>query len=307
MMVNVHQKKAYIALGITCLIWGTTYLVNKVGVSHVSPILFSAVRQLIAGGLMLAYCFLIKKFPFPDKEYLYFQFILGIVLIGIGNGVGIIGLSFIDSGLSAILAALSPIVIAILNLFILPSAKLNKIAWVGVLTGFFGLLLICFDKVKLENLFTVGTGLGVSLTLISVIAWGAGSVYSKTKSFAQSTMIAAGFQMLFGSLPMIIMLLLDEKSRSQSFDGTALWALLYVITFGSIIAYSFFIYALSHLPAIITGIQSYVSPVIAIILGFLILDEPLNGYMILGSALVLSGVFLVNYAELIRDKFRSST
>ncbi|MBK9272485.1 MAG: EamA family transporter [Saprospiraceae bacterium] len=301
-MSLLTQRKAYIALGITCIIWGTTYLVNKIGVSQVSPILFSAIRQSIAGSILLWFCFSFKKFSFPDRKYLLFQLILGIVLIGIGNGIGIVGLSYIDSGLAAILAATSPIIIAILNQFYFPANKLNLLGWLGILIGFIGLVLICSDKINLDSFADTEAGIGIGLTLVSVIAWGAGSVLSKTKSFAHSTLMSSGFQMLFGSIPMYLLIGFTKNPTLNNFNATAIWSMVYVIIFGSILAYSAFIYALNHLPAIITGIQSYISPIIALILGFLILNEQINGVLLIGSALVLGGVFLVNYSEWMKLK-----
>lgn len=291
-----NKSKAYIALFLTCIIWGTTYLVNKLGVSRIPPIYFSAIRQFIAGSLILLYCFAINKIKIPEWNYLKFQLQLGFILITIGNGVGVIGLSYIDSGLAAILAAISPIVIAVSGYYIYPNERLTPLGWIGIVLGFAGVYVICFSKVKFSE-FNSSLNLGIALTLISVICWGIGSLYSKTKKFSQPSFLSAGFQMLFGSIPMIAASSYLGYFETVSFDYQSILLLIYVLLLGSIVAYSCYIYALQNLPVIIAGIQSYINPILAIVLGAIILNESLSISMITGSAMVLIGVFLINYSE----------
>ena len=95
-MKGVHSK-AYLALILTCLIWGTTYLVNKLGVTRIPPFFFTSVRQIVSGTIILVYIFLIKRAPLPSKKYILFQVLLAFLLIILSNGIGTYGLSYIDS------------------------------------------------------------------------------------------------------------------------------------------------------------------------------------------------------------------
>jgi drug/metabolite transporter (DMT)-like permease len=290
------KQKAYLALSATCLIWGTTYMVNKIGVSSIHPVLFSACRQVLSGLSILGYCFLYKKMTWPDQSYLRFQFMLGFILITIGNGIGVLGLSYIDSGLAAILAAFSPVVIAVLTTRMHPEDRLNPLGWFGVVLGFVGVYFICSHKIDWSGL-DFGSNLGIALTLLSVVAWGAGSVLSKTRSFQYSPFMTSGFQMIFGSIPMVLYSAYFVELDLIEFNSAGLISFFYVVIFGSMIAYSAYIYTLKHLPAIVAGIQSYINPMIAIVLGFVFLSETLTAEMILGSTAVIAGVFLVNYSQ----------
>ena len=290
------QQKAYLALTATCLIWGTTYMVNKIGVSHIHPVLFSACRQILSGLSILGYCFFYKKMPWPDASYLKFQMFLGLVLISIGNGVGVLGLSYIDSGLAAILAAFSPLIIALLTTYLHPEDRLSSLGWTGVWIGFLGVYFICSSKLDWNGI-EFNSNLGILLTVLSVVAWGAGSVVSKTRSFHYAPIMTSGFQMIFGSIPMILYSVFFVDINDVSVNSEGLISFFYVVIFGSIVAYSAYVYTLKHLPAIVAGIQSYINPIIAIILGYFVLSENVTADMLLGSVAVILGVFLVNYSQ----------
>ncbi len=290
------QTRPYIALSLTCIIWGTTYLVNKLGVQLIPPFLFAFIRHSFAGILMLSYMFLIQKEEWPDWKYLRLQIFLGFLLLSIGNGVGVIGLKYIDSGLSAILAATSPILIAMLTHFFTPSDKIGLFAWIGLIIGFSGLSLICLEKIKfpihLDENF-----IGISLTLLSIAAWASGTVISKSKPSKRSPFLSAGFQMIFASIPLGIVTIATEDYSNFHLSWKVLMIWAYLIVLGSLVAYTAYIYALKFLPAPVVSIQSYINPIIAMQLGYFILKENFSKTLLLGSALTLLGVFVVNYSE----------
>ncbi|MBK7244329.1 MAG: EamA family transporter [Saprospiraceae bacterium] len=294
-------SKPYLALMLTCLIWGTTYLVNKLGVTQIPVFLFTSTRQLISGGLLLMYLFIIKKHPWPDTRYLLFQGMMALFMITLGNGIGTYGLAYIDSGVSAILAAVSPVIIALLTIYLKPDEQLNRIGWLGIITGFGGVVMICFDKLAPAANHD-STVLGFIFTLISVVAWGFGSVISKTRHFEYSPLLAAGFQMFFGGIPLAIIALFVGVPNEFHVTTNMLIIWVYLIGLGSIVAFSCYIYALKHLPATLVSIQSYINPIIAIFLGVLFLREKVSFQLIIGAVLTFIGVFLVNYSQYRRRK-----
>ncbi|NOT36239.1 MAG: EamA family transporter [Saprospiraceae bacterium] len=293
-MKNISRP--YIALTLTCIIWGTTYLVNKVGVGLIPPFLFATVRHSVAGICLLFYIFAIRKEKFPDLKYLAFQAFLGFLLLSIGNGIGVLGLKYIDSGLSAILAATSPILISFLTHIYRPSDKIGPLAWIGILLGFSGLFIICADKIKLPFELD-NNAIGILFTLISIASWAIGSVISKSKHYHSSPLMAAGFQMIFASIPLGIYCGINEDISQFLLTPKIIGIWMYLIILGSLVAYTAYIYALKHLPAPIVSIQSYINPIIAMQLGVLFLNESLSAQMILGSIFTLAGVFMINYFE----------
>jgi drug/metabolite transporter (DMT)-like permease len=291
MKETIQNNKAYFALILVCLIWGTTYLVNKLGVSSMPPLYFTSVRQIIAGIILLAYLFLIKKEIWPDKKYIYLQIILGVLLISGGNGVGIYGLQYIDSGISAILACFSPILMAFLSSLTKAEHKIDKWTWVGLSLGTLGVIIICIQKMGLHP--GAASVKGIFFTLISVIAWSSGSVYSKLKTHSYSPFLSAGFQMLFGGIPVFITSMILEKPLGFSIGINHILIWLYTIFLGSLIAYTCFIYCLKHLPVTLVSIHNYINPVLAIILGVLILNESITLGILVGATITLSGVYIV--------------
>lgn len=291
MQSKTINQKAYIALILVCIIWGTTYLANKLGVTHMPPLFFTSVRQLVAGFMLLSYLFLIKKEPWPEKSFIYLQIILGFLLISCGNGLGIFGLQYIDSGISAIIATFSPILMAFLISVSSSEHHISKWTWTGLSLGSLGIIIICLQKLGTHPGAT--TIAGILFSLLSIIAWSVGSVYSKLRPHKHSPFLSAGFQMLFGGIPVFVISMIIEKPLGFKVESDHLLIWAYTIIFGSLIAYSCFIYCLKHLPVTLVSIHNYINPILAIFLGVLILDESITIWIALGALVTLTGVYIV--------------
>jgi drug/metabolite transporter (DMT)-like permease len=239
----------------------------------------------------LGYLFLIRKEPWPEKSFIYLQIILGFLLISCGNGLGIFGLQYIDSGISAIIATFSPILMAFLISISSSEHHISKWTWAGLSLGSLGIIIICLQKLGTHPGAT--TIAGIIFSLLSIVAWSVGSVYSKLRPHKHSPFLSAGFQMLFGGIPVFIISLIIEKPLGfkVEFNHLLIWA--YTIVFGSLIAYSCFIYCLKHLPVTLVSIHNYINPILAIFLGVLILDESITIWIALGALVTLTGVYIV--------------
>lgn len=288
---TAQNKSALIALISVCLIWGTTYLVNKLGVSAMPPFFFIGVRQFVAGILIIFFLFATGKLALPDRSFLFTQSILGLLMISVGNGVGILGLQYIDSGISAIMSSTSPLLIALLYASI-SSTKISSVSWTGLILGTLGILIICLTTFHFET--GNKSWLGFLCTSGSVIAWSVGSVYSKIRNDMYNPLEASGYQLLLGSIPILLSSFITEDPLHYTYNLThfAIWT--YVIVFGSIIAYSCYIYCLEHLPVSMAGLHTYVNPIIALFLGSLFLNEKMTFSMLIGSVITLIGVYLVS-------------
>ncbi len=291
MEAGISNRKAYLALTAVCIIWGTTYLVNKLGVTYMPPLFFTSVRQIIAGCALLSYLFFIRKEAWPDKSFIFLQIILGVLLITGGNGIGIYGLQYIDSGISAILATLSPILMAFLSSIAKSEHHISRWTWLGLSLGSIGIIIICIQKIGMHPGAT--SMLGIFFTLISVITWSCGSVYSKMKPHHHSPFLSAGFQMFFGGIPVFITSLFIEKPFSFQIQTNHLLIWLYTIVLGSLVAYSCFVYCLKHLPVTLVSIHNYINPILAMILGVVILNERMTFGIWIGAAITLTGVYIV--------------
>lgn len=295
---QTSNKKAYIALTLVCIIWGTTYLINKLGVTSMPPLFFTSIRQLVAGIILLSLLFLIKRESWPNHSFLLLQMLLGFLLITCGNGMGIYGLRYIDSGISAIISSFTPILIAFLLSISKSSPNISTKTWVGLILGSLGIMIICFQKIGTHP--GKSSIIGILFSLAAILAWSVGSVVSNVKKHDHSPFLSAGFQMFFGGIPVFIISILTENPFSFHFDQNHFYIWAYTIILGSLIAYTCFIYCLNHLPVTLVSIHTYINPIIALFLGSLILDESLNIWIALGSIIALTGVYIVTKREQIK-------
>lgn len=275
-MSKSTNTKAILAWLSISIIWGTTYLAIRIGVKDLPPLLFAGIRWTTAASILIFY-FLIKKEKFPSLEEMFHLGIIGIALLGIANALVVIAEIWVPSGLAALIIATLPFWMVGLESLIPSGPKLNWRIILGLLLGVFGVVIIFGNDFSL--LFETEYFIGILSLIGAVISWAAGSLYSKYKRINVRPLMGATFQMLIaGIAQMTVGLILGETSDFH-FNGDSLFALLYLIVAGSLIGYTSYIYALEHLPAAFVSTYAYVNPVIALFLGWLILDEDINWFI----------------------------
>ncbi len=283
---------AWLALGAVCLIWGTTYLANKVGVTEAPPLLFSGFRQLLAGSLILAWFVIRGRMPWLDLKYLRFQSWLGFLLLTIGNGVGLVSLTFLDSGISALLSASTPFLIVLFNLLLKSDDRLQARGWAGIFLGAAGIVYLSWDGIRTQAGMSYVWGL--CFLLVALSGWAYGSVVSKTRQWTYPVILAAGIQMVSGGTVTLLMSLPLEDPADIRFSPALGYSMAYLVVFGSIVAYSSYMYALSRLPASVVSLYAYINPVLALMAGWAFLNERLDARVGIAALLILGGVYLVN-------------
>lgn len=297
--------KGYAAWISICIVWGTTYLAIRIGVAHIPPMLFAGIRWIVAGIIFVSLLRLSnKKFPkFNDLKHIA---VMGLLMLGFGNGLVVTGEQYISSGLAALLITTVPFWIVGFDSLASKKSVLNKFIAIGLLLGLLGVTAIFGDNWR--DLFNKDYFIGVLSILGAVVAWSLGSVYSKHKKISIHPLMSAAVQMLVAGIAQTLLgILLGELSEVKLSQGGIL-SLSYLIIFGSIIGYGSYIYAIEHLPLSLVSTYAYINPIIAVFLGWLVLDEKLNLYMILAAALIISGVMLVKKgAELNTMKKMSGT
>ncbi|GGH19947.1 drug/metabolite exporter YedA [Sphingobacterium alkalisoli] len=285
---------AYGALLVVCLVWGTTYFAIRIGVETFPPFLFAAIRQVIAGGVLLAGLALTRNLTLT-KQGIWQQAIPGVLMVALGNGV--IGWCerYISSGLAALILSLTPVFVVVINYVLgFDKKKPHRLIIFGLSLGFLGILLIFRDNLK--DLTKPEYITGMLIAFGACLAWASGSVYAKNKTSGHSSVMQnAALQLFSGGVALFFFsAFLDDYSELESISSASIWALLYLIVFGSIVAYSCFVYALKHLPIGIASLYAYINPFIAIMLGFFFLKEPLTAITLLALAASLSGVYCIN-------------
>ena len=196
-------------------------------------------------------------------------------------------------GLAAIIAALVPLFIALFTVWLSKCAKITRWMIVGLVVGFAGVLTIFYDYLgQMQNKSFV---FGVVLALVSTLSWSFGTVYTSKQKPPIDILFNVGLQMLIAGILILIVCGITGKYVNPVDAGQDSWlAIFYLVVFGSLVAYSAYVFAISKLPATQVSIYAYINPIVAVVLGWLLLSEKMNVNMILGTLITLGGVYLVN-------------
>ncbi len=285
-------RQAYIALALVSFFWGTTYVAARVGAQQMPGLFIAGVRQFLSGLILVGF-FVMRGYKIPEWKVLKKISIQGFFLLCIANGGLTWAMEYISGGLAAIIVALVPLFIALFSLWLSKCAKITRWMVVGLVVGFAGVLTIFYDYMgEMQNKSFV---FGVILALISVLSWSFGTVYTSKQKNSISILFNVGLQMFIAGVIMLIVCAITGKYVNLALASKDSWlALLYLIVFGSLIAYSAFVFAVSKLPPTLVSVYAYINPVVAVGLGWLLLAEKMNVVMGIGMLITLAGVYLVN-------------
>ncbi len=283
--------KAIVAFVSVCFFWGTTYLAIRIGVRDFPPILFVAMRQTIAGALLCSYFFIFKKEKMPSWRELGKILLGGFFFIMGANLLMTWGEVYIPSGVAALIATFLPFYILIINFIVGKREKLSLMAYFGLLIGGLGMIFIFYDSLSdLINPEYLG---GMIMMFTASISWAFGSVYMKNVVIKTNSLFSSGLQMLFIGLIISAISAFSDDYSQVTFSVETLWAMGYLIVFGSLIGYSAFIYAVSRIQPTLFSMYAYVNTVVAVILGVFILDEKITLNTIIAVVFTIVGVFMV--------------
>lgn len=294
---------AYMALAAVCLIWGTTYLALRIAVDDFPPFLFTAIRQTIAGILLLSFMLTAGKASFPNKEMLIRQSVGGFFMITLGNGLVAWGELIIPSGVAAIICSMMPVIVILINLAIEKDEKPTVPILIGAALGMVGIIMIFGEH--LSEFSKKEYILGIVAIFGAVLSWAAGSIWIKKKNTDSNAFVNAGLQMFFGGLWCFPISLGLDDLHQMSWSTQTTWSMLYLIVFGSIVAYASYSYALRKLPMTIVSMYAYINPLVAILLGALVLDEKLNLKIVVAFMLTVGGIYIVNRGYQLRKEWKA--
>ncbi len=302
-MNNRQSYIPYLALAAVCIIWGTTYLALRIAVLHFPPFLFTAIRQTTAGLLLLGFMFTLGKAGWPSKDHLWRQAIGGFFMISMGNGLVAWAEMHIPSGVAAVICSLMPVLVILINLMINRDERPTLPIVSGVVVGLAGILLIFSEH--LAEFSKTEYIMGIVFTFSAVLAWAGGSIWIKKKNVESNPFVNAGLQMFFGGLLLFPFSLAFDDLNKITWTGEVVYSFLYLIIFGSLIAYASYAYALRKLPMTIVSLYAYVNPLVAVFLGWLVLDEKLNTMIWIAIILTIGGVYIVNKSYQLRNVWRA--
>jgi drug/metabolite transporter (DMT)-like permease len=271
------------------LLWGSTFLVTRLGVGRLPPLLFAGSRFLLAGALLGAAALLRReRFPRGWREWSY-VIVLSLLMISLSNGMSTVALQYIPSNEGALLAAGSALWIAWLGTFGPQGQPLPPRRLLGLLLGLAGVALLVWPRDATPS----GHLAWQSLVLLSSFSWAVGTTLLRNSrldlqpvAFNSATMTAGGAFLLAAGLAS------GELPRWEP-DPLGLAALVYLAVLGSAVAYTAYIWLLRHSSAVSVGTFAYVNPAIATLLGWAVLGEALTQAQVAGMLVVLAAVALV--------------
>lgn len=285
--------KAYLAIAFLSIAWGTTYLAIRIAVMHYPAFLFAGLRQVIAGLLMGIFALLVYKKADISWPVVRMNLLIGFFMISVGNGIVSYAEKTVPSGVAALICSMMPLNAVMLNIFMNKAEKINAIIVGGLVLALTGVALIFRDNLAdLGNTAYFG---GMIAIYIGTISWAFGSIKSRKLTGVKNPIFNAAMQLFFGGFFLLVLSpAVDSYENFEPFQPDALKAMAYLILVGSFLAFTAYMFALKVLPVGIVTLYAYVNPLVAVILGYFILDERLTWFTALAFVAIVSGVYLVN-------------
>lgn len=279
------------AFAILYVIWGSTYLFIRLASETIPPLLMAGARFIVAGSVMVAVASRMggaERDPVGPRQWTAALVTGALLLLG-GNGLVSYGEQFVASGVVALLVATVPLFIALIGAAFL-SQRAPRLGVVGLLVGLVG------TAVLVSPGGNAGDPGHLLLVMLSPLCWAIGSLYATRGPLPKRLLVASGLEMLCGGL----LLLVTGAATGEvghlhlgSITMVSALSLVYLVVFGSLVAFSAYVWLLSKVPTPAVATYAYVNPLVAVILGWLFLGERLTGQTLLAAALIISAVVLV--------------
>ncbi|WP_456422768.1 EamA family transporter [Lutibacter sp.] len=286
------------------VIWGSTYLLNKIAVTELPPFMLASVRFISAGILIFIIAFILGIKLSITKKQLLNTTIAGFLFLTFGNGIVVWALKYVDSGFAALEISAQPLVVLLL-MRIFEGKKIETMSVIGVVLGVIGIYLLVSQKQLISNEDTI---LGMIMIFACMISWGYGSLFVGKADLPSNYFVNTGYQMLMGGLMLMLNSYLFGETWSLPTDWSfkVQYSLVLLIIFGSIVAFTSFNYLLKIVSPEKVATSTYVNPIIAMGLGWYFLKEHITTQSIFAAIILLTGVYFINTKKkiIIYSRFR---
>ncbi len=300
MPANSSSKRTRILLSFACvyLFWGSTYLAMRFGVEVLPPFVLGSARFLISGPLLLGLSAIFGIKIRPSRQELGRLAIIGVLMLGCGNTAVIWAEQYIPTGLAALLVASIPLYAALIEMLLPKGEGLPLRGWLGIGIGFAGLVFLLWPGLRSGMRGDLRQIIAAGVTLAGALCWTVASVISRRSTIGISGFAAAGWQMVFGALFDVCLMVSTGGYRGAHWGVQAWASVLYLVTFGSLLTYTAYIFLLDNVAVSKVATYAYVNPVIAVILGAIFLQEHLVAMEYVGMGAILLAVFLVTSSKM---------
>ena len=301
----MNKRKQYLI--IACffaiyVIWGSTYLLNKVAVAQLPPFMLASFRFVIAGGFIFLFCLFRDMSLKISKKQLLNTAISGFLFLSVGNGIVVWALQIVDSGFASLLISSQPLVILLL-MYILYRKPIQKSSIIGVVMGVLGIYLLVNQQQMIQSSDTVT---GAAVIIFGVFTWGYASIFVGKADLPQNYFVNTAYQMVIGGFVLLVMSLgaNEEWVMPNSWNHQTWLSMVGLILFGSIVAFTSFNYLLKTVSPEMVATSTYVNPIVAMFLGWLVLKETVTTQSIIAGVILLTGVYFINMKRNIQVYFR---
>lgn len=289
-----HRRRAYVALAAVCLLWGTTYLGIRISLQSFPPLTLIAIRYIISGAILLAIARLSGAY-LPRGRELWLTALCGAICIGIGNGFLAIAELWVPSGLAALFYTTAPFWMVGIDGILPAGRRPTSATLAGLFVGLLGVLTLVLPAIRHEGMGGK-TITGFALLQISAAGWVFGALLQKRVRAIATPVVTGGVQQLAAGVAVFVPALLFEHVPS-TVTSRSMLALGYLVVFGSLVGFSAFIYSMARLPVAVVSIYYFVNPVVAVVLGRIMFDEPFGYPQAVAMLIIFAGIFLVKRSE----------
>lgn len=274
------------------VIWGSTYLLNKIAVTELPPFKLAAIRFLSASILILIIAKVMGISIAISKTQFKNTAIAGFLFLTFGNGVVVWALKYVDSGFAALEISAQPLVVLLLML-IIQGKRIQPMSIVGIILGMIGMYLLVSQKEIINNENSIT---GIIMIFVCMVSWAYGSIFVGKADLPKNFFVNTGYQMLTGGIMLLItsFSFAEQWSNPLEWSGKVQLSMVILITFGSIIAFTAFNYLLKEVSPEKVATSTYVNPIIALVLGWYFLNEQITVQSIVAAAILLTGVYFIN-------------
>lgn len=293
---QVSRAKVIAAYAAIYIIWGSTYLAIKYGIETFPPFALGAIRFLLAGTLLFAWARWRSAVTLQPVHWLH-AFLIGLLMLGVGNGAVVWSEQRIPSGIAALIVAIIPLMVVVIDWLRPHGRRPRPLVMIGVLVGLAGLALLVGPSAMGDGEIDL-TGVGV--LLIGSLGWSIATVFGKRARVPGDPLLTSAMQLLSGGVCLTILsLVAGEAGRLLNMELTTkgVLAVLYLAIFGSIIAFSAFSWLMRTANPARISTYAYVNPVVAMFLGWLFANERLTARTLVAAAIVLAGVVLITTSK----------
>ncbi len=274
------------------LIWGSTYLAIRFAVSTLPPFLMASTRFLIAGGILYIWA-RARGAKRPSFANWRAALVVGTLLLLGGNGIVAKAEQTVPSSIAALLISITPLWMTLIEWVRPGGSRPSPVVVAGLLIGFGGVALLIAPDITVHSAINP---IGLLVIPLASLCWAAGSVYAREASMPSSPLMGTGLEMLAGGAMLLIAGLVTGEPAQLHLDRTS-WqsavALIYLIIFGSLIAFTAYVWILHHTPLALASTYAYVNPVVAVFLGWLLAGEKLTLMTLIASAIIVASVIII--------------